>query len=535
MSKLYGNRWKIVDAPALGQGGQSDVFRAIDVNGGLTGEFALKRVKNPKRHDRFRNEVEAVKRLSHPNIVTLIDHSALTEADIAEEKQFLVMPIAKDGDLSRAERLSFYKESIESVLQVAKQIASALAAAHAANIIHRDVKPQNILFTGNGHEIWITDFGICLLREAPRNTPADEVVGPRAFMAPELEEGGKLDVTPAADVYSLGKVIYFMYSGGVILPRERLHEDAYARILDTGERPRLLGSLLRQMICPIESRIQSMKEVLQRLQQIAEWEQNARLLPMDPHALLSIERLQRQALDTVRVADENASAREQERQTLESVKTTFTDWLRAELEKAAAAVTNGGVLKCLVREVTFPGNQDWRAAYAHNRMHSPIAGLEIQFSQPGDAREHILQVRLCQDAGPLVTVSISLGPQKVPTPQTIPVRDADLAMIPYYRNTMPNRPPKASGVMGFLAQRALIGSVRGGLQQGQPVRGRRGPAMVQYRVQPITLSFSSDVNQHIKFKASEWPSKADVLREALSQAISSFFAYVESGAQNISQ
>lgn len=535
MPKLYGNRWKLIDAPALGQGGQSDVFRAIDMTGGLAGEFALKRVNNPKRHDRFRNEVEAIKRLSHPNIITLIDHSALSEGDTAEEKQFLVMPIAKDGDLSRPERLSFYKESIESVLQVAKQVASALATAHAANIIHRDVKPQNILFTGNGHEVWVADFGICLLREAPRITPADEVVGPRAFLAPELEDGGKLDVTPAADVYSLGKVIYFMYSGGMIMPREKLHEDYSARILNTGERPRLLGSLLRQMICLIESRIQSMDNILRRLEQIEDWEQNARLVPMDPSALSSIEKLQRQALETTRVDDENASAREQERRTLESVKATFTDWLRTELEKAAAIVSNGGVLKCLVTDVTIHDNHDWRVQHAHNRMYSPIAGLEIQFSQPGDARQHILQVRLCQDPGPVVTVSVSVGPQKRAAPQTVPVRDADLAMIPYYRSTMPNWQPKASGMMGFLAQHALIGTARGHVQQVRPGHGRRGMAVENYRVAPVTLSFSSDVNQHFKFKASEWPDNAGMLRDALSQAISSFLAYIESGAQNISQ
>ncbi len=325
-----------------------------------------------------------------------------------------------------------------------------------------------------------------------------------------------------------------MYSGGVILPRERLHEDTYMRILNTGERPRLLGSLLHQMICPVESRIRSMDEALRRLQQIEEWERNARLVPMKPGALSSIEKLQRQALESVRVADVNASARDQERRTFESIKTTFTDWLRTELEKAAALVSNGGVLKCLVSEVTFSASHDWRAAYAHNRMYSPFAGLEIQFSQPGDARQHILQVRLCQDSGPLVTVSVSVGPPKRAAPQTVPVRDADLAMIPYYRSTLPNRPPTASGVVGFLAQPALIGTGRGRLQQKQPARGQRGLGIVQYRVEPITLSFSSDLNQHTRFKASEWPGNADVLREALSQAISTFFEFVESGAQKVS-
>ena len=169
MAKLYGGRWRIVDGPQLGAGGQSEVFRVVDNNGEYHGEYALKRVLNPRRHQRFRNEVDAIKRLAHPNIVRLIDHSALDDTE-AKERQYLVMPIAVGGDLTHPQRLSLYKDLIDGVVQVGKQLASALAAAHAAGIIHRDTKPGNVLFTGNGHEVWLSDFGICLLREQPRAT-----------------------------------------------------------------------------------------------------------------------------------------------------------------------------------------------------------------------------------------------------------------------------------------------------------------------------------------------------------------------------
>jgi serine/threonine protein kinase len=107
------------------------------------------------------------------------------------------MPIANGGDLTRRDRLSSFEGSLDSVVQVAKQIAAALSVAHANGIIHRDVKPANILFTGLGPEIWLTDFGICLIREEPRITEPPEAVGPRSFMAPELEDGGQLAVTDA--------------------------------------------------------------------------------------------------------------------------------------------------------------------------------------------------------------------------------------------------------------------------------------------------------------------------------------------------
>ena len=169
MAKIYGGRWKIVGSQ-LGRGGQSEVFSVIDTQGSLAGQWALKRVLNPARHQRFLNEISAIKLLQHPNIITLVDHSALDDNVTNAEKKFLVMPIAQGGDLSDPQRLSLYRDTLDSVLHVAKQIAAALATAHAAGIIHRDIKPQNILFTGNGHEIWLADFGVCLVREQERAT-----------------------------------------------------------------------------------------------------------------------------------------------------------------------------------------------------------------------------------------------------------------------------------------------------------------------------------------------------------------------------
>ena len=99
MAKVYGGRWQLVDNPELGRGGQGTVFRVKDRSGVLQGEFALKRVPDVNRRERFLYEIEAIKRLTdpdhqaHPNIISLIDHSALDDTG-NPEKQFLVMPAA---------------------------------------------------------------------------------------------------------------------------------------------------------------------------------------------------------------------------------------------------------------------------------------------------------------------------------------------------------------------------------------------------------------------------------------------------------
>ena len=192
--KVYGKRWKVLGS--LGEGGQAHVFRVRDKQDEHQGEYALKRIINPERHDRFSNEVAACRSLSHPNIVPLIDHSALSVDATDDERMYLVTKLAEHGDLSQ--RAQVYKGSPDSTLVVAMQLCAALAHAHEKNVIHRDVKPNNILFPSVGHDCWLADFGICLIREAPRTTQTGEVVGPWMFMAPELEGGGCLDVTPAA-------------------------------------------------------------------------------------------------------------------------------------------------------------------------------------------------------------------------------------------------------------------------------------------------------------------------------------------------
>ena len=524
MAKRYGGRWETIADAWLG----GQVFRVRDASGELKEEFALKRVPDIKRRERFKREIEAIKRLTdrdtqavHPNIISLIDHSALEDTADAE-KQFLVMPIAQGGDLSGPGRLALYRDSIDSVLQVARQLASALGAAHQAGIIHRDVKPKNILFTGNGHETWLSDFGICLIREAPRITETPEVMGPRAFMAPELEDGGQLDVTPAADIYSLGKVIYFMLSGGVTVPRERLHEPQFSAIFATGQRYQLLEMLLRRMICPKEQRIQTAADVISELKKIEDGEKSAQLLPMSQDTLAMVQQLQRRSHEKAKIVEEDRQARRLEAETQGAIQLSVTAWLRAELQKVAETVTSEAMV-CKVQDAGIPDS--FRAHTGHTSMYSPLNGVELVVEDVNDQfnRTQSLQFFLCTH-GRAVSI-VHTGPGS-PMPSSTPARDIEFAIVPTYCRMMGHRAPS----LGYISRQGQIGQTRGRLQMPRP--GHRFPArnqrlsVVHYRVARIEHTFDPEVSVHEAFRASEWPGNEASLRAMLQEALGGFFAHI---------
>lgn len=534
MAQIYGDRWRLIDAPRLGQGGQSEVFVVVDITGEHPGQYALKRIRNLTRRERFKAEIEAVSRLSHPNIIRLVDHSALDAAADESKKpsQFLVMPVAAGGDLTTPGRLALYRNSIDSVIQIGKQIASALTAAHAANVIHRDVKPQNILFTGNGHELWTADFGICLIRDQERHTEADEVVGPREFMAPELAGGGKLDVTPAADVYSLGKVLYYALTGGTLLPRERLHEPQYKSVFAQGERFHSLQTLLMRMICTMEAgRITDMAEVTRHLEGIEQWEQQARVLPIDAMGLSALAELERNVREQERVAAEAAAQQDQQARIQAAARGGVISWLKSELTKAAAEITSRGTFKCEVCPLTNAQNERWTAQIAVADAYLEVDGLELRLerSEGTVMRRDLLQVRLCNRFGVRQNRTIRSLPSKAET--------SDWAVIPSYRQLsiargqLASRQPPSAVFSGFFAKQDAVGSQRVGKQSQRLVRAVAQPS---YIVRRVTRSFHPDVNQHVEFSPSDWPGATARLGPALSDAIKSFFEFLAADGSDIS-
>lgn len=203
-SRTFGDRWQVVRD--LTPGGQAWTYVVEDLQREHP-QCVLKRLKNLDRIKRFEQEIDVVKALDHLHILKLVDFN------LSEKTPFLVAEYCSGGEL-KYDHLSDWT-AVER-LRLFETVAVALAYAHDKGIIHRDIKPSNILFRENGMAV-LADFGICLNTEdgLKRLTEFQEQVGARFYMAPELADGRLEDVTPAADVYSMGKLLYWLFAGRV--------------------------------------------------------------------------------------------------------------------------------------------------------------------------------------------------------------------------------------------------------------------------------------------------------------------------------
>lgn len=202
--KIYGHRWETIDP--IGEGGQSYVFSVRDSQNEFSDTCVLKRLKNLKRIDRFKNEIQAVERLDHPRIAPIFDYS------LEDPNPYFVTKYYPNGTLKKLVEVSPL-DPIRA-LTIFIDICEAISYAHSKDIVHRDLKPENIILDENEQPV-ILDFGICyFIDDDNRLTKTTEQVGSRYYIAPELE-GGRAkaeDITTAVDSYSLGKILYFLLS-----------------------------------------------------------------------------------------------------------------------------------------------------------------------------------------------------------------------------------------------------------------------------------------------------------------------------------
>ena len=203
---LLDNRYEVLDV--IGVGGMAIVYRARDTV--LNRFVAVKMLKEEFSQDgdfrrRFHAESQAVAMLSHPNIVSIYDVSRSEDADA----DYIVMELVEGVTLKEyMERKGAL--SAAEVLHFVPQIASALEHAHSRGIIHRDIKPQNLIILRDG-TLKVTDFGIARFVESKQETMAGDALGSVHYVSPEQARGSRVD--SRSDIYSLGVVMYEMLTG----------------------------------------------------------------------------------------------------------------------------------------------------------------------------------------------------------------------------------------------------------------------------------------------------------------------------------
>jgi len=233
LEHLQNGRYSILKR--LGEGGKGIVYKARDTV--LNRVVAIKMIKSAvlgeEAYSRFMREAQVVAKLNHPNIVSIYDIGK------EDEKQFFVLEFV-DG-MSLRDLMRTYPEDkcdIQTVLRVGIDVCNGLQYAHSQDILHRDMKPENILITREGIAK-LMDFGLAKMLGQPSITQEGIIVGTVAYVAPEIALGKGAD--PRSDLYSFGAVLYEMVTGNAPFPGEDSVKTIFGHIHDYPVSPNKLN------------------------------------------------------------------------------------------------------------------------------------------------------------------------------------------------------------------------------------------------------------------------------------------------------
>jgi eukaryotic-like serine/threonine-protein kinase len=265
---LFDGRYRI--QRKLGAGGMADVYLAEDQE--LGRRVAIKILNSRHGNDdqfieRFRREAKNAAALNHPNIVSIYDRGE------AEDTYYIAMEFL-DGRTLKELVISRGAAPVNVAVEYARQILSALRFAHRHGIVHRDIKPHNVLVDSEGR-VKVTDFGIARAGTS-QMTETGSIVGTAQYLSPEQARGGEVD--PRSDLYSLGVVLYELLTGKTPFDGETPVEIAMKHLSDTPEPPSRLRPdvpreldmvVLRALAKNPDDRYQSADEMEADLERVA--------------------------------------------------------------------------------------------------------------------------------------------------------------------------------------------------------------------------------------------------------------------------
>jgi serine/threonine-protein kinase len=236
VGQVLGDRYRLEEL--IGQGGTSTVWRAADTV--LERQVAVKvlagaSLARQAYHSSIRTDAMAAARLSHPNVATVFDFAEYADS-LGEQIPFVVMELLHGRPLSQ--RLREGPLDPPLALRVCAQVAGALAAAHASGLVHRDVKPGNVVLTPGGAKV--IDFGLAAAVGQNDDAPGARLFGTAAYLAPERLAGAP--VTAASDVYALGLLLFRALTSQLPWPAETVTEMLVAHVYaEPGPLPDLPG------------------------------------------------------------------------------------------------------------------------------------------------------------------------------------------------------------------------------------------------------------------------------------------------------
>ncbi|KEO81951.1 Stk1 family PASTA domain-containing Ser/Thr kinase [Tumebacillus flagellatus] len=239
IGRKLGNRYEVFEQ--IGGGGMAVVYRALDTLLNRNVSIKVLRAQFSTDDDfvrRFRREAQAAASLSHPNVVNIYD------VGVENDEYYIVMEYV-DGLTLKEIIQDRAPLPVPEAIDIAKQICAALGHAHENNIVHRDIKPHNILIGKDGR-VKVTDFGIARAITSNTITQDGSVLGSVHYFSPEQARGGITDVK--SDIYSLGVVLYEMVTGELPFSGETPISVALKHLQDHFVEPREINPSLPQSV-----------------------------------------------------------------------------------------------------------------------------------------------------------------------------------------------------------------------------------------------------------------------------------------------